>query len=289
MPAPRTIITIMRPITRYYEYLRHRWQAALPLTLAVFLFLWPVGPIYADLNDSELWEQAVDHVQHRNYDAAVPLLEIMLDRDPGDLRVVRTLATVHEMLGRPDEAQQLLEEALEGPGLSGSDRGRVAFDLAVLLARRDRQAEAVEMYAVSLRHDEGLTAVYLNRANLRVQLSEYDDAIRDYERFLALRPGTGQRGAIEQMIALLRRTVEEEEMRRAEEERREREAEEAQRIAEEARRVEEERRRVEAEERRRKMMESVMESLGTARDDARGARADREGIIDFEDDLELLD
>lgn len=289
MPAPRTIITIMRPITRYYEYLRPYWQAALFCTLWMLLFLSAGGVLDAQEANGELWDRAVEAVQHRRYDDAVPLLDVMLQRDPSDLRALRTLASVYEMRGNPEDALALLRNALDNPRHGNDVRGRIAFDLAVLLARRDHQEEAVVMYNATLGYDAALVPVYLNRANLQVKLGAYQDALSDYERFLALRPGTEQRASIEEMIILLRETVQAEDVRRAEEERREQEATEALRMAEEIRREEEEQIRVEAEERRRKMMESVMESLGSARDDARGTRAGREDIIDFEDDLELLD
>lgn len=295
MPAPRTIMSIKRPITGYYEYLRPHWQAVTfrgsVRTLAIILVLLLPGalPTGAQEGSPELWERAVEAVQFRNYGEAVPLLEVMLDQDPSDFRALRTLASVYEMQTRPEDAERLLHSALQDQRHGSSTRGRIAFDLAALLARQERKEEAVEMYGASLQYDAALVPVYLNRANLRVKLGEYRGALNDYERFLALRPTTTQRRSIEDMIELLRETIRAEEIRQAEEERREREAAEARRVAEEARRAEEERIRLEAEERRRKMMESVMESLGAARDDARGTRADREGIIDFEDDLELLD
>lgn len=289
MPAPKTIMTITRAITGYYEYLCAHWQAALVRCLIVLLVLLGGTTAAADEDAASLWERAVEAVQYRNYSEAAPLLEVMLERDPADLRALRTLAAVYEMQGRPEDAVRLLRSALDDTGRAGDARGRIAFDLAVLLARLEQEEAAVEMYSASLRYDATLLPVYLNRANLRVKLGEYPGALSDYERFLALRPATEQRAAIEDMIELLRETVRAEEIRQAEEERREREAAEVRRVAEETRRAEEERVRLEAEERRRKMMESVMESLGTARDDARGTRADREGIIDFDDDLELLD
>lgn len=237
----------------------------------------------------ELWDRAAELVQFREYAEAIPLLEVLIEREPANLRATRLLATVYEISDRAEEAKRLLRNALEDPRMSADARGRIAFDLAVLLARSEQRAEAVEMYNASLDHDAALIPVYLNRANLYVELGEYQEAVRDYERFLALQPRTPQRESIEEMIALLTRSIEEEEARRAEEERRRLQEEEAERIAEEARREREERERREAEERRQKMMDSVMESLGTARRDARGAQADREGILGFDDDLELRD
>ena len=260
---------------------------ALRRFLALLLFLVAV-PLVAD-QPGDLWDRAVDAVQHRRYGEAMPLLEVMLERNADDVRALTTLAAVYEMDGRTAEAERLLRGSMDDTRRSNTVRGRAAFELAALLARQEAPQEAVAIYTTSLEYDSALVPVYLNRANLRVKLGEYPDAVRDYERFLALRPNTSQRESIEAMIALLRESIQVEEERRAEEERRRQEEEEARRIAEEARREQEERERRVAEERRQQMMDSVMESLGSARDDARATQADREGIIDFEDDLDLLD
>jgi len=193
------------------------------------------------------------------------------------------------MAGRPGEALRFLENSVDDPRFSPRARGRLAFDLAALLARQEQPESAVAFYNTSLDHDAALIPVYLNRANLQVELGEYRSAVEDYERFLALRPSTDQREAIVEMIALLTRTIEAEEARRAEEERIRREEEEARRRAEEERLAREERERREAEERRRKMMDSVMESLGAAGGDARSFDAELEDILEFDDELDILD
>ena len=49
----------------------------------------------------------------------------------------------------------------------------------------------------------------LNRANTRVHLVKYPEAITDYETYLRLKPDTWQREEIEKLIALLRQSIDE--------------------------------------------------------------------------------
>lgn len=265
------------------------------MLIVLGLFAAPAAAIRAD-EPEDLWTAATEAVQFRRYEEAIPLLQVLLDRDPSDVRSARLLGAAYEMAGRPGEALRFLENSVDDPRFSARARGRLAFDLAALMARQEQPENAVAFYNTSLDHDAALVPVYLNRANLQVELGEYRAAVQDYERFLALRPSTDQREEIIAMIALLTRTIEAEEERRAEEERIRREEEEARRIAEEERRRAEEERlareeqeRQEAEERRRKMMDSVMESLGAARDDARSFDAEFEDILEFDDELDILD
>lgn len=261
-----------------------------PLLVAFLLFFGSAPVVSADPSgEGGLWERAVEKVQFRNYHEAIPLLEVLVEREPGNGQAFRLLASVWEMAGDPGTAETLLRQGMDDSRFDREIRGRIAFDLALLLGRQDHQEASVAMYSAAIERNATLVAAYLNRANSRVGLGEYDLAIRDYERYLALRPSDPQRGEIREMIALLRETIRAEEVRREEEERRAREEAEARRIAEEERREREERERQQAAARRQEMMDAVLESLGSSREEARTFEVDREDIRDFDDDLDILD
>ncbi|SIQ71556.1 Flp pilus assembly protein TadD, contains TPR repeats [Alkalispirochaeta americana] len=259
--------------------------------LVVFFLLLAAPPELAanQPGEGDLWERAVEKVQFRNYHEAIPLLEVLLEREPGNGQAFRLLASVWEMAGNSGEAEELLRRGLDDSRFDRELRGRIAFDLALLLGRQDHQEAAVAMYSAAIDRNATLVMAYLNRANAQVKLGDYDLAVRDYERYLALRPSNPQRREIQEMIALLRETIQAEELRKEEEERLAREEAEARRIAEEERREREERERQQAAARRQKMMDSVLESLGSSREDARTFEVDREDIRDFDDELDILD
>lgn len=58
-------------------------------------------------------------------------------------------------------------------------------------------------YSQALAESGVLSDAYLNRANSRMDLKAYKDAIEDYRAFLRLEPNSGQRPNIEKLIALL--------------------------------------------------------------------------------------
>ena len=198
-----------------------------------------------------------------------------------------------------------------------------------MLQQQDELAQSRSAYSRAISFDPTLAIVYLNRANLQVREGRREAAIRDYQRYMTLRPDNPQSESIIEMIRLLNESIladqirqeQEEEARRiAEQEQREREEEE-QRLAElqrqqeeeaervrmeqeaEARRVaeaerqareEEERRqaeivRAEAERRREEMLRNVLDSLGAARSETRGFELEGEDIRLYDDDLDILD
>jgi tetratricopeptide (TPR) repeat protein len=248
----------------------------------------------------DVWERAVEAVQNNRLAESIPLLEVVVAREPGNIEAIRMLAVAKEQTGDVAGAERLLAATAAEEELPDAARGIAAFDRAAVLSRMDRREEAVEAYTTALALDGDLAASYLNRANLRVALSSYEEAVRDYEFYLAIRPDARQRPRIEEMIALLRETIEAERIAREEEERLRREREAAERIAreEEARRLEEEAEaqriaeeeaRQAAETRRQLMLDSVLESLGSATEDATSFEAESEDIRSYDDEIDIMD
>lgn len=236
------------------------------------------------------WERAVDAIQHRRNDEAIPLLRLVRqERDEKWAEATRLLAHALEREGRVDEAKEVLQGGLDAPEATPEEQSVIAVDLAALLRREGNLEEADSVYTAALERDGGAAPAYLNRANIRVERRRYEEAVDDYELYLALRPRTEQRSEIEAMIALLTEEIEAERISREEEERRRAEEEAAlERAEEEQRKREEEERRL-AEERRRSMLDSVLESLGTAETQTESFELGNEEIQDFEEELDILD
>jgi tetratricopeptide (TPR) repeat protein len=237
----------------------------------------------------DTWNRAVAAMQNNELDQAIPLLEISISRDPGRVEAIRYLAVALEQTDRPNRAEAVLRDALVGGSLTSRDKSKVAFDLAMLRARRGDASEAIEMYSEALQYDSSRVAAYLNRANLKVSTEAYEGAVEDYEYFLALRPDTEQRPQIEEMIALLQESIEAERIAREEAERRRREEEEARRIAEEERRRRQEEERRAAEQRRQRMLDSVLQSLESADEETTSFEAEDEELRTYDDELDIVD
>lgn len=237
----------------------------------------------------DAWDRAVTAMQNNELTDAIPLLEIVISRDPSRVEAIRYLSVALEQTDRGDRAERVLREALDGDALAPRDKSKVAFDLALLLSRKGSPEEAIEMYSAALEHDSSRVTAYLNRANLKVVTEAYEGAVEDYEYFLALRPDTDQRPQIEEMIALLQESIEAERIAQEEAERRRREEEEARRVAEEERRRREEEERLAAEERRQRMLDSVLQSLESADEETTSFEAEDEELRSYDDELDIVD
>ena len=231
-------------------------------------------------------------MQNRPEEAA-PVLEAALEAEPTNERIFLYLGIVYEQLGRPERAAEILRRGAE---IGGQYRGVIFFNLANNYAAMGQTEQAEQMYTQAIRADSSLSAAYLNRANLRVRTSEFQRAIDDYTIFLTLAPTAPQRPQVEQMMSLLRDTMERERVRRAEEERVAREEADRRRVAEEIEREAEQRRaeelaqrQAEEDARRRALLDSVLDSLGGTRGETRALGGGAEDIRDFEDSFDIVD
>lgn len=224
-------------------------------------------------------------MQNRPAEAAA-VLEAALEQQPRNERIYLYLGIVYEQLGRYERAAEILRRGLE---VASTHRGLIYFNLGNNYLAAGNPDLADEMYTEAIRTDGSLAEAYLNRANLRVRTEQYSRAIDDYTVYLTLAPSTPQRDEIQRMISLLRDIIEQERVRREDEQRIAREEAERQRIAEERRREEERRAREEEEQRRRALLDSVLESLGGSRGEARSLGGGAEDIDDYEDVFDIAD
>lgn len=214
---------------------------------------------------------------------AVTLLERAVEQEPSNARAYLYLAVSYEQLAMHDRAITTLNRSLTVPGI---DRAMVHFNLGNNQTRLGNFEQAQSEYTSAIEASALDAAPYLNRANVRVNLELYPEAVEDYKMVLSLEPNHPQRPEIERAIALLEQQVEQERIRREEEQRR---LEEERQRAEEQRRLEEER-RLAAEERRRALLDNVLDSIGNAGSDTTNMSAGNEDIEDLEDDdLDIAD
>lgn len=222
---------------------------------------------------------------------AVPFLEKSIAEKKALPAVYNYLGTAYIQTGKPKKA---LEVFLQGTEAAGTDKKSLYYNAGNAAFLLGDYAKAHEYFSFSLAADSVWAASYLNRANTRVYLQKYTEAIDDYTRYLALVPNAPQESEIKRMIGALndelaareseeRRKAEEAERIRLEEERlqaeRERIETEKARFAAEQERIAAEKAAAEAE-RRRKILEEVSAALQAG--SSTTVTAGTEGVLDYE-------
>ncbi len=141
-----------------------------------------------------------------NLHAALPLLEEALNADPNNEKIYLYLGIIYEQMGQSDKSISILQRGVE---LVGSLRHLLYYNIGNNLSRDGNNKLAEEMYTKSIAQRDRFAEPYLNRANARLNLKNYQGALSDYVVYLKLKPSSSQRSQVEKMIALLRAFLEE--------------------------------------------------------------------------------
>lgn len=199
--------------------------------------------------------------ENKPSEAAAALETAVLD--PGvDERAWLYLAASYEQQKRYDEALGVLRK-----GLPNASRYRhlFYFDMGNLFALQGKNAFAEEMYGEAIKAEDGYASAYLNRANVRMSLKNYEGASADYRLYLARDPGSSQRSSIERLLGLLGADIAAAQKAAAEAE--------AQRLA--------------AEEARKALLDQVGASLKASAEETTSLSAGSGDVQGYEDSLEL--
>ncbi|MBN1412018.1 MAG: tetratricopeptide repeat protein [Spirochaetales bacterium] len=145
-------------------------------------------------------EDAEKLLLENKFKEAQPLLEQALLREPDNEKIYLYLGRVYEHFGKYDKAFQTFSKGL---GVSRDKKHYFYLDMGISLYMENKITLAEEMYTKAINYDMSFEAPYLNRANARVALKKYPDAVDDYKYYLLLKPETPQRSEIQRMIDLL--------------------------------------------------------------------------------------
>lgn len=224
---------------------------------------------------------------------ALVKLEAALGEERGNELVYLYLGIIYEQLGDYNKAVSILELGLP---LAREQREKYYLNLGNNYFMLKNHSRAEEMYTRILDSNSGYSAAYLNRANSRMQMEKYKDAVGDYNRYLSLRPSAPQKQEIQQVINLLTAQFADEERFKAEEDRRKQEQlqraedEKNRKVEEERKRLEEEARRKADEKRRQEeLLKQVLSSLENATGGTTSFTAGSETIEVVEEDLDIAD
>ena len=132
---------------------------------------------------------------------ALPFLEEALNADPNNEKIYLYLGIIYEQM---DQAEKSINFLRRGVELAGSLRHLLYYNIGNNLSRGGENTLAEEMYTKSIAQRDRFAEPYLNRANARLNLTNYQGALNDYVIYLKLKPRSSQRNEVERMIELLR-------------------------------------------------------------------------------------
>ena len=135
---------------------------------------------------------------------ALPLLEEALNEDPANENVYLYLGTADQQLGDYDKAIAVLKKGL---AVATLHKDLMYFDMGNDYFSKGQFTFADQMYSGALDANPALADALLNRANARMKLQSYADALSDYTVFLQLRPQDSQRPQIQAVMGLIAQTM----------------------------------------------------------------------------------
>lgn len=146
---------------------------------------------------------------------ARPLLEQALNEDASNEDVYLYLGLVNQQLGDFDRAIAVLKRGLT---IASLHKDLMYFDIGNDYFAKGQFTFAEEMYGDAIDANANLADAFLNRANSRLNLGSYADALNDYTVFLQLKPQDPQRPQIEAVENLLNKAIAAAEEKKKEEE-----------------------------------------------------------------------
>ena len=230
-------------------------------TILILLFFTSFFNLYAQ----EMIFQAAEELFMNNQPAdAIPLFISALQHDPTNDKIYMMLGISY---AQTRNFNQAVETFLEGARRASRDRDIFFYNAGNIYFIMGEYASANEMYSRAIMENRNNGNIYLNRANARLNMQMFEEALADYRVYLVFNPQCHQRESIFQLINLLdNRVAQERELREAEEQRR---------LAEERRRQE--------------LLEEVLGSLQNVIGETRGASAGSERVSGYIEELDLDD
>ena len=147
------------------------------------------------------------YLQNKPREAGI-VLEQALSEDPYNERIYLYLGIVYEQLNNTERAIDVMQRGL---AVAGGLKSALYYNLGNNHFKEGDYLLAAEMYSSALFVDASFSGAFLNRANSRLQMSEYESALSDYLAYLRLAPLSPQRSEVEQMVQILKNMLGEQE------------------------------------------------------------------------------
>ena len=215
-------------------------------------------------SQEKIFQTAEELFLNNNPTDAIPLFISAIQQDPNNEKIYLMLGISY---AQTREYTKAIEAFQNGARVALRDRDLFFFNAGNIYYIMEQYVPADEMYSRAIRENRDNGDIYLNRANARLNMKMYDEAIADYKAFLAFDPQNYQRESILRLVNLLENNI----------------AMEKQLIEEEAQR------KLAEEQRRQELLNEVLGSLQNVRSEIRNVSAGSEKIGDYSEELDLIE
>ena len=167
------------------------------ITLLALFVLLPI----AGASAASFLEQGETALRDNQPDRAKALFEASVNQNPGDEKALLYLGVSELQLGDLSSAADTFKKGLS---VATTTKDIFYYNIGNVYFMQSQNTLAEGMYSQAINANPNLSDAYLNRANARMRLENYDGAAADYTVYLSLRPNAPQRPEIEQLLGLLR-------------------------------------------------------------------------------------
>ena len=181
---------------RLFSKKRQGFRAA-----AVLLFFLLYGNTQLFAND--YYTEGETLFRSNNPAEAIPLLQDAALQPDANPNVFVYLGLCYHQLGRYDEA---ISAFMRGTLARGADTKALFFNAGNVYFDQELFVQAEGMYTRAIQANGSYAPAYLNRANTRMKMQLYAEAVQDYSTYLTLDPASTQKDAISSLIALLQQS-----------------------------------------------------------------------------------
>jgi len=221
--------------------------------LNIFLSLLFASPLFA----SSYLTQGEKLFLDNKPEEALPLMEAALNEEPDNEKIYLYLGIIYEQLNNLEKSSKILRRGLN---VAKSIKNILYFNIGNNLFKQNRYALAEDMYTQAIETNDNIPAAYLNRANTRLQLKKYREALADYTLYIQLKPNNKQREQIEKIIQLLTGTI-----------------------------AAAEKKQIEELAKQKALMNDVLSSLKNASEDTKNLSAGSESVKENYEDIDIQD
>ena len=195
---------------------------------------------------------------------AIPLFISAMQAEPNNEKIYLMLGISYAQTKNYGKAVETFQE---GARKALRDKDIFYYNAGNIYYIMEQFVPADEMYSRALRENGNNGDIYLNRANTRINMQMYEEALADYKIYLAFDPENYQRESISKLINVLENKL----------------------VTEKQFKENEELRKIVDEKRRQELLDEVLDSLKNITEETRNVSADSEKISDYKEELNLED
>lgn len=151
----------------------------------------------------DLYNEAVDMFEKRQYARALELNRSALLQAPKNAEIMNNIGNCLFKMGKISDAVTIWKDALDISPKSG----KICNNLGIAYYQLDENARAIEFYKKALLFEPEFADPYYNLASVYGFEGKYEDALRNYRKFLELAPDKTMKQITEDRIEYCRKQI----------------------------------------------------------------------------------